>query len=85
MSQRGGPDVGTLGGYARDPGLCMKNNSFFKKRYPNCDFFMIVSPFWSSYNLMGGSGVRSKADLIWVRKVIIKNKFIKGSCICIFI
>jgi hypothetical protein len=31
--------------------------------------FRDVPPFWSTHNLAGGSGVRGKADPIWVRKV----------------
>jgi hypothetical protein len=41
---------------------------------------MVVLPFWSSCNLTGGSGVRGKVGLNWVRKVFncLRYKYREG-------
>jgi hypothetical protein len=41
----------------------------FDRNAPQITDFIVVPPFLSSRNLMGGSGVRGKAGLIWVIKV----------------
>jgi hypothetical protein len=50
-------------------GVGDKNISFFGGNASQIAIFMIVSPFWSSYNLTGGSGMMGKAGPNWVKKV----------------
>jgi hypothetical protein len=35
---------------------------------------MVLSTFWSSFDLAGGSGVRGTVGLNWVRKVFKKTR-----------
>jgi hypothetical protein len=50
---------------------CMgeKKHYDFGRSTPQIAIFIVALPFWSSYNLTGGSDVKGKADPNWMIKV----------------
>jgi hypothetical protein len=61
---------GSRGGYMRAVWWALvRKHSLFGRNAPQIAISIVVPPFCSSRNLTGGSGVRGKAGLNWVRKV----------------